>query len=153
MSPTEMTFDEMENAFFKHEEFELAYDLEGTMTTLIDVPRYELPVLGLRIEGKKAATELYTRMLVGGEKRAMWAEKRFSHATAPNVLVREAYVWFNTNDGERGKGQYIVVIAFEDGKIAGERMYFDEAYAKVMAEEIGDDFIDFPGVSRLEESV
>ncbi len=144
-----MSFEEMEQAFFDHEEYELAYDLEGTMTTLVDVPQYELPTLGWRIEGKAAATELYKRMLVGAEKRAMWAEKRFAHAIAPNTLVREAHVWFNTDDGDRGIGQYVVVIAFENGKISGERLYFDKDYAEIMAAEIGADFGDFPGVSRL----
>ena len=144
-----MTFEEMEQAFFDHESFELAYDLEGTMTTLVDVPKYELPALGWRIEGKEAATELYRRMLVVAERTAQWAEKRFVHGVAPNHLIREAHVWYNTDDGERARGNYCVVIAFEDGKIAGERLYFDVAYAALMRAGIGEDFGNLPGVTRL----
>lgn len=148
-----MTFEEMEQAFFDHEAFELVYDLAGTMTTLVDVPKYELPALGLRIEGKEAATELYRRMLVVAERTAQWAEKRAGHGSMPNHLVREAYIWYNTDDGGRARGTYCVVISFEDGKISGERLYFDNEYAALMGAGLGEDFIDFPGVSRLTEDI
>jgi hypothetical protein len=145
---TELTLDEMEEILHKHEEFELAYDLDGTISTLTANPQYELPALGWRIEGRDAVTETYRRLLPMAEKTAMWAEKRV-HAVAPNTLCREAYVMFNTADGERVTGQYMVVIAFEGHLIAGERMYMDTSFAKVMAEALGADFGEIPGVSRL----
>lgn len=140
--------EQMEAILHKHEEYELAYDLEGTVSTLTDDPQYEFPALGWRVRGRAAVVETYRRMLPLAEKVAMWADKRV-HASGPNTLCREAFVMFNTADGERTTGQYFVAIAFEDNLISGERMYMDSSFAEIMAEALGPDFGDLPGVSRI----
>lgn len=147
---TDLTLDEMEALLHKHEEYELNYDFEGTISTLTAFPQYELPTLGWKIEGRDAVVELYRRMLPGGLKQAMWAEKRV-HAVAPNTLAREAFVMFNTPDGRRVTGQYMAVIAYDpvEKLIIGERLYMDSSFAEAMALELGEDFGDIPGVSKI----
>jgi hypothetical protein len=144
------TLEILEQLLVRHEQYEFEYDLEGTIGTLIDIPRYELPTLGWRIEGKEAVTELYKRMLTGAEWRAMWADKRV-HAWGGSTLCREAFLYFNTADGDRVTGQYFAAFEVEpdSGLIVGERLYMDAAFAEAMAEDLGPDFGDIPGVSRL----
>lgn len=146
----DLTLDEMEALLHKHEEYELNYDFDGTISTLTQNPQYELPSLGWKIEGRDAVTELYRRMLPGGLRRAMWAEKRV-HAVAPNTLAREAFCTFNTPEGRRVTGQYMAVIAYDPDEklIIGERLYMDLAFAQSMARELGPDFGDIPGVSKI----
>jgi hypothetical protein len=144
-----MTLDEMEALLARHEEAEFALDLDATMATLGDNPVYELPALGWHIEGQEAVREMYRRMLPGGEDLNMWAEKRV-HALDDSSLCREAYVYWDGPDG-RTTGRYMAVIAFEDDRIAGERLYMCDRFAIAMAGVLGADFGDVPGVSRLED--
>lgn len=121
------------------------------MATLVDNPVYELPALGWYIEGREAVRETYRRLLEGGDKQNLWADKRV-HAVTDDSLCREAYVYIDTGHG-RVTGQYSVTIVFEGDKILGERMYMDDTFAKAMAEILGPDFGDVPGVSRLADRV
>lgn len=148
---TTFTLEQMEALLAVHEEAEFNVDLEATMATLADNPVYEFPALGWHIEGQEAVRETYRRLLIGGDKANMWADKRV-HAISDNALCREAYVYIDTDKG-RVTGQYFVTIVFEGDKILGERMYMDTTFANAMAEILGPDFGDVPGVSRLEDVV
>ncbi|MGW4533678.1 hypothetical protein ACWEOI_22295 [Nocardia sp. NPDC004340] len=143
------TLQQMEEVLAIHEMAEFNLDLDATLATLVDNPVYELPTLGWHIEGRDAVRETYARMLPGSDKRNIWADKRV-HAISDNELCREAYVYFDTEEG-RVTGRYFVVMAFEGNRISGERMYMDTTFAKAMAEMLGPDFGDIPGVSRLED--
>ncbi|MET9214725.1 MULTISPECIES: hypothetical protein [unclassified Nocardia] len=143
------TLPEMEALLAVHEAAEFELDLDATMETLVENPIYELPTLGWHIEGRAAVRETYQRMLPGGEKRNIWADKRV-HAISENTLCREAYVYFDTDEG-RKTGRYIAVIVFSGNRILGERMFMDSTFAKAMTEILGPDFGDVPGVSRLED--
>lgn len=147
----QFTLQQMEELLALHEKAEFDMDLDATMDTLVDNPVYELPALGWRIEGRPAVYETYKRLLPGGDERNLWADKRV-HAVSEFELCREAYVYFDTDEG-RKTGLYVAIIAFEGDKILGERMYMDSTYAKAMAEILGDDFGDIPGVYRLADVV
>lgn len=144
-----ITLQEMEELLALHEKAEFDLDLDATLATLVDNPVYELPTLGWHIEGRDAVRETYVRMLHGSDKRNIWADKRV-HAISDRSLSREAYVYLDTDDG-RVTGQYFVVMVFEGDKIAGERMYMDATFARVMGDILGPDFGEVPGVSRLED--
>lgn len=146
---TTLTLEQMEALLAEHEMAEFNLDLDGTMATLVDNPVYELPALGWHIEGQEAVRETYRRLLVGSDKGNMWADKRV-HAVSGNSLCREAYVYIDTPKG-RVTGQYFVTLIFEGDKILGERMYMDTTFAAAMADILGPDFGDVPGVSRLED--
>ncbi len=146
-----LSLQEVEELLAAHEKAEFDLDLDATMATLVEHPVYELPSLGWHIEGWEAVRETYARMLPGTDKRNIWADKRV-HALSENTLCREAYVYFDTENG-RTTGQYFVIMEVEGDKISGERMYMDTSFATVMAEILGPDFGHVPGVSRLETMV
>src|SRR6266536_2926981 len=58
-----LTPEKMTEILMKHELFEFDEDLDGVLTTLIDVPVYELHPQGYRITGKEAVREFYERTL------------------------------------------------------------------------------------------
>ncbi|MFN6551782.1 hypothetical protein ACP6C7_13900 [Mycolicibacterium septicum] len=149
---TEMTKNEMEEVLLAHEKGELEEDLDATMATLVDNPHYELPTLGYAFDGYDAVREAYSRIMPGTRTRNVAAKMRV-HASDSNTLVREAHVSFNTRSGERVNGNYIVVMSFdpEQRLISGERMYMDTNFAAMMSENLGPDFADVPGVTKLSD--
>ncbi|MFD4351599.1 hypothetical protein ACFWPX_03530 [Nocardia sp. NPDC058518] len=142
----------MEDILLAHEKAELEQDIEATMATVSPNPHYEFPNFGWAADGTGAVREHYRRVLPNTGKYDIAAEKRV-HASASNTLIREAWVSF-TLEGERYTGMYLVVISFDaDLKlISGERLYTDSNFAKVMGEDLGDDYGDVPGVSRIDAS-
>ncbi|MGW4125430.1 hypothetical protein [Nocardia sp. NPDC004711] len=149
---TQLSKKQMEEILLAHEIAELEMDVEATMATLTPNPHYELASLGLAVDGTDAVRETYRRILPN-RGRNVAAEKRV-HAVADNTLLREAFMSFNTLEGERVTGLYLVVMAFDpDLKlISGERMYMDPNFAKMMSEQLGPDFGDLPGVSKIGDS-
>jgi hypothetical protein len=143
----ELNLKQMQEAFERHLEFELACDLDGTMATVAADPHYEIPPLGWRIDGRDAVREMYRRFFPGRE-RAIRGEIRLE-AAGPNALVREAYTSFRTAEGGLVTGQYMAVIFFDGNLVSGERTYADPVYANAFAEDLGADFGDVPGVSRI----
>lgn len=150
---TELTKQEMEAILLTHEIAELEMDLDATMATLVPDPQYELATLGWAIRGRDAVRETYTRIMSYVVERDVAAEKRV-HAVASNTLLRESYVSFDLADGTRVTGLYLVVMSFDPELklITGERMYMDPVFAEMMAEQLGDDFGEVPGVSRIAET-
>ncbi len=149
----ELTKQEMEAILLEHEIAELEQDVERTMATLVPHPHYELPALGVAIDGTDAVRAVYQRIMPYVSTRDVAAEKRV-HAVAANTLVREAYVSFDTSGGERVTGLYMVVMSFDPTLklISGERMYMDTVFAEMMAEQLGDDLGSLPGITPLTDS-
>ncbi|GEE01684.1 hypothetical protein nbrc107696_21300 [Gordonia spumicola] len=147
----DLTKKEMEEILLAHEIAELEQDVEATMATLVENPHYELVFFGLQVDGRDAIREVYKRIL--NDAGGVAAEKRV-HAVAPNTLIREAHMTFTDDDGERINGLYLVVMSFdpETKKISGERMYQDPNFAGLMAKNLGPDFENLPGVSRIGDS-
>lgn len=146
MTTTKLTLEQMEELLIAHETAEFNMDLDGVMATLVEHPVFEMPAVGLQIEGYEAVREMYRRFLAGGDRMNIWADRRV-HAVSDNELVREAYVYFDTPEG-RVTGQYCVVLTFEGDKLLGEKFYMDVTFAKAMSEALGD-ILDLPGVHRL----
>ncbi|HJQ05469.1 MAG TPA: hypothetical protein VJ872_08505 [Nocardioides sp.] len=147
---SELTKAEMEEILLEHEIAELEQDVPRTMATLVDNPQYELPTLGFAIRGTEAVTETYRRIMRTVVERDIAAEMRV-HAVAANTLIREAVVSMNLADGTRVSGTYNVIMGFdpEQRKITGERMYMDTNFAAYMTEQLGEDFDQVPGVTKL----
>ncbi|WP_176594352.1 hypothetical protein [Sphingobium sp. EM0848] len=149
----ELTKQEMEAILLEHEKAELEVDIDATMATLVPNPHYEIAFLGLAIDGWEGVHQAYQRILRPAQIRPVAAKRRV-HAVARNTLIREAHVTFNTSEGERVTGLYMVVMEFDPElkKIAGERMYADPLFGKMMTEQLGEDFAKIPGVSRIRDS-
>lgn len=142
------TLKEIETLFERHERAEYEMDFPALMATISENPDYEAPALGLRVSGRDAVRELYSRILPRGAKRNIWAEKRI-HATDGHTLSREAHVFFDWH-GERRTGHYMFQISYnDDDLITSERMYMDTVFAARFVEDLGPDFPDYPGVTVL----
>jgi hypothetical protein len=147
-----LTPEQMEEVLIVHETAEFDGDLDAVMATLVANPQYELPSIGWHIEGQAGVRELYRRWLQGTETRNVWAEKRVqAFSIDENALIRDAYVYYDGDDGQRVTGRYSTAISFEGGLISGERMFMEAPFAKIMYDILGADFGDVPGVSKLED--
>lgn len=150
---SELSKKEMEEILLAHEIAELEQDVEATMATLAPNPHYELAFVGLAVDGEDAVRETYRRILGNNEGRDVAAERRV-HGVATNTLLREAYMTFNTREGERVNGLYLVVMSFDPELklISGERMYTDPVFGQMMREQLGPDFENLPGVTRIRDT-
>lgn len=148
----ELTRYEMDGLMLDHEKAELEYDLDATMATLVPNPHFEIPFLGYAIDGYDAVREMYRRMISFGSKEYNFQAYARVIAEAKNTLIREAHISFDTPEGKRVTGLYIVVMEFDPElkKIVGERMYADTTYAAFMKEVIGD-LSNVPGISRISD--
>jgi hypothetical protein len=109
-----LTPEQMEEVLIVHETAEFANDLDAVMATLSANPKYELPSIGWHIEGEVGVRELYKRWLSGAESRNVWAEKRVqAFSTDENALIRDAYVFYDGDDGQRVTARYSTAISFE----------------------------------------
>lgn len=145
---------EMEDIMIAHEKADLEFDVDATMATLVPNPHYEIPFLGLVIDGYEGVYQIYKRLVtLGARDRNVQAYVRVL-AEATNTLIREAHVSFNTLEGKRVTGLYIVVMEFDPDtkKIVGERMYGDTTYTQLAKEVLGDDLLGVPGITRIVDS-
>jgi hypothetical protein len=150
----ELTPYEMEDILLAHEKAELEYDVDATMATLVANPHYEIATIGVAIDGWDTVHRMYQRLVkLGAEGRNIQARARVI-AFARNTLVREAHVSFDTPEGKRVTGLYLVVLEFdpEKKKIIGERMYTDPIFGKLLTDILGEDLATLPGVSKIADS-
>lgn len=141
---------ELEAAVWRHVEPELAQDLGGTLATVADDPVWEFYPLGVRVSGRDAIRELYTRLIpafgvLKGEDQPRPA--CFSDTT---MIVEQTL----SAPGSDGSTQYMpVIVAMEiagDGRMKSERVYCSQQLADWFQDNVlGPDFLDLPGVSRI----
>lgn len=161
---TELTKEEMLDIFLDHAIAELEGDVDAVMATLSPNPHFELPTMGLVLDGRDAVRRFYELTLTtpqrdgraigsssGGGAAGIAARKRH-YAVARNTLCREAIASF-TVGGKRISGCYNITVSFDPDlrKISGERQYFDTVLAEVFAQAVGDDFASYPGVQKLSD--
>jgi hypothetical protein len=130
-----------------HGGYELALDLDATMSTVSAQPSYEYPMVGWRADGRGAVREAYRRMMIGYLPRVESSTVRAVGCTG-NTLFREGVTVLRFPAGPIAC-RTITVITFEGDLVSGERMYTDQRLTAVCAEAFGDDFGEVPGVSRL----
>lgn len=150
----ELTKSEMEPILFAHGMAELKFDVEETMQTVVSQPHYEIAYLDLAVDGWDAVVEMYRRLLAGNRTRDFQVKVRVDTA-GKNTLMQEAYVSFNNLKGERVTAIYLSVVEFDpvQRKLLGERMYGDAAWGELWRENLGADFAEVPGVSRLSDNM
>jgi hypothetical protein len=150
----DLTVEEMGAILAAHGMAEIELDLAATMATVVPDPHYELPALDLAIDGWDAVQEMYRRLLLGNRHRNLQpAGNPRIVAAARNALINEARASFDDAQAQRVTGQYMVVVDFDPvlKQVIGERMYTDTVFTAMWAENLGPDFIDVPGVSRISE--
>jgi hypothetical protein len=137
----------MEAALNAHAEAELARDLDATMATLSANPAYEFVAVGWRVDGRAAVREAYRRLFAGHMDRVVSSTARMV-AVAPNALCRESYIVARARGGSV-TCQSMAVVTFEGDLISGERVYSGPFMAELMQGDLGADFEEVPGVSRI----
>ena len=152
-----LSIEEMDAILLAHEIAELEGDVEKTMETVAPNPHYEFPSHGLAADGRDAVRAHYNRALpkpADQEKRFVAAERRIDNLYGTNALVREAWVSFTKDDGERVTGLYLVVMEFDPElkKITSERLYCDTTFAEMLSEDVDEEYARVPGVSPIVKS-
>lgn len=151
---TELTREQMELVLFAHGMAEMKFDVDETMQTVVPEPHYEIVSLGLAIDGWDAVVEMYRRLLTGNRSRDFQVKVRIDTA-GTNTLMQEAYISFKNLEGERVAGLYLSVVEFDPARrqIIGERIYGDAPWAQLWLENLGKDFGDVPGVSKIHDNM
>jgi steroid delta-isomerase-like uncharacterized protein len=127
-----MTPEEMKRVHDTHVDAENRQDLDGAIATYVDDCFYEIVAFGSRAEGKEAVRAVYTATMTGLPESEFVID---GEAFGENTLV--AWGTYRALIGGPFLGQeptnkrialpMIVVNSFRDGKMAGERIYFDLA--------------------------
>jgi steroid delta-isomerase-like uncharacterized protein len=127
-----MTPSEMKEVHDRHVAAEDRRDLEGALATYVEDCFYEVVALGARVQGKDAVRGVYAGTMTGlpdgkfqidgevfGEDKLIaWGT---FHATADGTFLGQEPT------GKRVAFPMIVINAFRDGLMEGERIYFDLA--------------------------
>jgi hypothetical protein len=127
----------------RHAELEARGDLEGTMATLIETPRYEFHPLGLRMTTTEQVRRYYEHLLGhfvpmtrGYELLEEWVNE--------TSLAQEYSITLGTPEGE--ETHRVIGVLFVDeaskatgGLLGGERIFASERCTRLM---VGDEFVD-----------
>jgi hypothetical protein len=149
-----LTREKMTEILMRHELFEFDEDLDGVMTTLIDVPVYELHPQGYRITGREAVRVLYERTLpifLQFDYRRKEVDTRDIKCVAfsDNQIAAELNDEFEFPDGSRKRVYLTVIAEFSGDLVVGERLYLDNKLAGLYEDALGEDFFALPGVAKL----
>jgi hypothetical protein len=137
----------LKEAFDAHAQAERILSLADTMHTVSADPVYELHPAGYRLSGRTAVSEYYRRTFHGYLDRIVDSQHRTT-SFGDSYLVVEGVHTLRAHD-EDLMCRSIAVLVVEDGLVSAERVYMDDAGWAVVAEALGDNFIDVPGVTRL----
>jgi carboxymethylenebutenolidase len=125
--------------FERHVEAELAGDLDTTMNTMTDDPHLHNVPTGVGGVGCDGVRAFYRDHLVGKFFPPDVELITVSRTVGHNRLVEEVVIRFTHTmpidwmlpgilpTGKRVGAAVIVIVEFEDGKIASERIYWDQA--------------------------
>ena len=119
-----LTPEKMTEILMRHELFEFDEDLDGVMTTLIDVPVYELQPQGYRITGKDAVRVMYERTLpifiqFDYRRKAIDTRDITCVAFNDNQIVAELNDEFEFPDGSRQRVYLMVIAEFSGDLVVG----------------------------------
>jgi hypothetical protein len=128
--------DEMIAIGREHEEAERAGDLERTMGSLGPNPVFDNFAFGIHREGAAATREFYGNFFehgLGGfqnECLRIWAnDEAVIREDFTNIIDVTDFYGFRFPEPRTTRYHVVTVFPFEDGKIKGERCYFDRTHA------------------------
>jgi hypothetical protein len=114
-----------------HSAAEARLDVEGTLATMEAPYFYEVWPPGLRMEGLEQARRYYTYHFETLRPRIIGMD-RIGDWEGDDGIVIERYVNVRADDGRVEKFRVIAVQAFGSKRIAGERMYADERFLRMV---------------------
>jgi len=155
-----------------HGEFERVNDIEGVMSTLVDNPVFEFHPQNIRVEGRAAVREMYTRLCntilpqfatddrrrkatsadeFGGQGARMMAlaadmTGKFLPENQSRMFF-ELEMNYTPDSGPTRRFRFFQIVTFEGEKMVGERTYNDAECAALFDAALGADFFTLPGVT------
>lgn len=137
-----------------HESFEFDGDIDGIMSTLIEVPLYELYPRGVRITGREAVRLFYERTVwifrqLDPRGRDEQTREVVSIAFGDTHLAAELSDVFELPDGTRRRLKSAAIVEFEGDRLVGERLYLDTILSALIEESLGEEFFARPDVTEL----
>jgi hypothetical protein len=145
--------------FFAHGAAELACDVEGVMNTLCDNPVYEYFPCGLRVEGRDAVREFYSRVLPRTIGSIRIGRNSGNHGDldtpddvlwmGPHSMVTRDDLFVTGNDGVERDIRSIAIFTLAGKRLLGESIYTTAEGGRRMMEMLGEDFLKLPGVSLI----
>jgi steroid delta-isomerase-like uncharacterized protein len=120
----------------EHVEAERVGDLDRTMETLAPHPIFDNYAFGIHREGTEATRKFYGDFFDHGlagfqvEPLRMWAnDEAVVREDFTNILDVTEFYGYSFPEPRTARFHVVTVFPFEDGKIKGERVYFDRATA------------------------
>src|SRR5262245_60206723 len=125
-----LTPDRMVALAMEHEVFEIASDLDGSMSTLVDDPLYELSPQAIRISGREAVRRFYelTMPIVlqfDYRRKEVDTREITCAAFSDNQIASEVNSEFELPDGTTKRVHLMCIGEFRGDLMFGERIYSD----------------------------
>jgi hypothetical protein len=115
-----------------HAAAEAQDDIEATMATLDDDPRYELMPMGRVLRGRDCARAYYEHFFATCRPRVTHYELRSEWVTDEGV-GQEYTLYLAEPDGSTTRHAIIGILTFgTGGKLSGERIYASDELIKIM---------------------
>jgi hypothetical protein len=118
-------------AGLRHAEAEGAFDMAGTLETLEDNPVYDLFPVGLRMTGMNLARRYYEHYFAEVAPRIA-DYTLIAEWIGVDGVNQEYDVVYRSDDGIARTYRILGMLTFGDNRLAGERIYADEAMLRIM---------------------
>jgi hypothetical protein len=115
----------------RHAAVEAAGDVEATMATLDDNPRYELLPTGIVFTGREAARTYYEHFFSTFQPTAVGAELRAEYVSDEG-LAQEYVVTVRGPDGAKERFPLVSVLTFGETLLSGERVYGEDRFLRLL---------------------
>jgi SnoaL-like domain len=140
--------EQMVSIYQMHGRAEFERDVNKAMESVADTPVYEWPCLNLRIAGRAAVREYYSRVISRAIKAHVLSQRTL--ATGDDVLIAEYVLNITRSNDVPIHVGLVCVVTFKGGKIQAERVYSHPAYTELLRGALGNDFESVPGVSQID---
>jgi ketosteroid isomerase-like protein len=148
MTERALSREQMVSIYQMHGRAEFERNVDKAMESVAANPVYEWPCLNLRIAGRPAVREYYSRVINKAIKAHVLSQRTL--ATGDGVLTAEYVLNITRPSDAPIRAGLVCVVTFDDGKIQAERVYSHPTYTELLRGAIGADFESVPGVSQID---
>jgi hypothetical protein len=115
----------------RHAAVEAAGDMESTMATLDDNPRYELLPTGIVFTGRDAARTYYEHFFSTFQPTAVGGELRAEYVSDEG-LAQEYVITVRGPGGAKERFPVVSVLTFGQTMLSGERVYGEDRFLRLL---------------------
>jgi hypothetical protein len=168
-----LTLERMQELLGIHGEYERRNDIDGVMSTLVDNPIFEFHPQNIRVQGRTAVREMYTRLCntilphfaTDNQARKTGSADQFGSkgslmfALAADTTGKflpddesrmffELDIAYSPHRGPAARHRIFQIVTFRGELMVGERTYTDADCAALFDAALGVDFFLLPGVGK-----